>query len=207
MASADEAIAPTLAQVMTDNPAEKPAPSLEVKDAPKAAPVKIDRGIFRAYDIRGVVGQSLDNGVAELIGQAIGTLMFEKDLHDIVVGRDGRLSGPDLVAGLIEGLRRAGRNVIDIGMAPTPMVYFGAYHLRTGCCVSVTGSHNPPDYNGFKIVVGGETLSGDAITDLYARIAEDRLHAAAAPGSLVQRDDRRRIRVSASPPTCRSTVA
>jgi phosphomannomutase/phosphoglucomutase len=188
VASAEDAIAPTLAQVMTETPAEKPAPSLEVKDAPKAAPVKIDRGIFRAYDIRGVVGQSLDNGVAVLIGQAIGTLMFEKDLHDIVVGRDGRLSGPDLVAGLVEGLRRAGRNVVDIGMAPTPTVYFGAYHLRTGCCISVTGSHNPPDYNGFKIVVGGETLSGNAITDLYARIAEDRLHAAAAPGGLTHRE-------------------
>ena len=81
-----------------------------------------------------------------------------------MVGRDGRLSGPELAEGLIDGLRKAGRNVIDIGMAPTPVVYFGAYHLRTGCGVAVTGSHNPPDYNGFKIVVGGETLSGDAIT-------------------------------------------
>jgi phosphomannomutase/phosphoglucomutase len=183
----EDEIAPTLSQVITDTPSERPTPSIEVKDAPKPAPVNIDRGIFRAYDIRGVVGQSLDIGVAELIGQAIGTLMFEKGLNDIVVGRDGRLSGPDLVGGLVEGLRRTGRNVIDIGMAPTPVVYFGAYHLRTGCCVSVTGSHNPPDYNGFKIVVGGETLSGSAITDLYARIAEDRLHAAPAPGTLAQR--------------------
>ncbi|HST44359.1 MAG TPA: phosphomannomutase/phosphoglucomutase, partial [Luteimonas sp.] len=86
------------------------------------------------------------------------------------------------------GLRRAGRNVIDIGLVPTPVVYFGAYHLRTGCCVSVTGSHNPPDYNGFKIVIGGETLSGDAIVDLYARIAEDRLHTAQEPGALSQRE-------------------
>jgi len=114
--------------------------------------------------------------------------MREQDLADIVVGRDGRLSGPDLVAGLIAGLRKAGRNVIDIGMAPTPLIYFGAYHLRTGCCISVTGSHNPPDYNGFKIVVGGETLSGDTITDLYARIAEDRLHTAVQPGTLSHRD-------------------
>src|SRR5690606_23729966 len=134
-----------------------------------APPVAIDPGIFRAYDIRGIVGQSLDRSVAELIGHAIGSLMHEQGLKDIVVGRDGRLSGPDMVAGLTAGLRKAGREVIDIGMAPTPVVYFGAYHLRTGCCVSVTGSHNPPDYNGFKIVVGGETLSGAAITDLYAR--------------------------------------
>src|SRR5690554_4774310 len=114
--------------------------------------------------------------------------MREQDLTDIVIGRDGRLSGPDMVAGLVEGLRRAGRNVIDIGMAPTPVVYFDAFHLRTGCCVSVTGSHNPPDYNGFKIVVGGETLSGDAITDLHARIAEDRLYKADSPGGLSERD-------------------
>jgi len=78
--------------------------------------------------------------------------------------------------------------VIDIGLAPTPVTYFGAFHLRTGCCISVTGSHNPPDYNGFKIVVGGETLSGDAITDLYARIADGRLHTAPEPGDAVQRD-------------------
>jgi phosphomannomutase/phosphoglucomutase len=150
--------------------------------------VRIDRGIFRAYDIRGIVGQTLDASVAGLIGHAVGTLMFEKGLSDIVVGRDGRLSGPDLVAGLTEGLRKAGRNVIDIGMVPTPVVYFGGFQLRTGCGIAVTGSHNPPDYNGFKIVVGGETLSGDAIVDLYARIAEGRLHDAAAPGTLMHRD-------------------
>jgi phosphomannomutase/phosphoglucomutase len=126
--------------------------------------------------------------VAELIGQAIGSLMHEKGLEDIVVGRDGRLSGPDLAQGLIAGLRKAGRNVIDIGMVPTPVVYFGCYHLRTGCGVSITGSHNPPDYNGFKIVVGGETLSGRAVGDLHARIAEDRLHDAAVPGTVSERD-------------------
>jgi phosphomannomutase/phosphoglucomutase len=180
---------PTLAQIQQAPPRREPAAAaIEVKEAPKPAPVKIDRGIFRAYDIRGVVGASLDAGVAELIGHAIGTLMFEKGLTDIVVGRDGRLSGPDLVAGLTAGLRQAGRNVIDIGLAPTPLVYFGGFHLRTGCGVAVTGSHNPPDYNGFKVVVGGETLSGDAITDLYVRIAEDRLHTAATEGTLAHRD-------------------
>ena len=179
---------PTLSQALEAEPeskADAPAPAVA---APKAPAVKIDPGIFRAYDIRGIVGQTLDAGVAELIGQAIGSLMREQDLADIVIGRDGRLSGPDMVAGLTAGLRKAGRNVIDIGMVPTPVVYFGAFHLRTGCCVSVTGSHNPPDYNGFKIVVGGETLSGDAITDLHARIAEGRLHAADAPGGHSERD-------------------
>jgi len=158
----------------------------ETRAAPQA--VAIDRSIFRAYDIRGVVGQTLDIGVAELIGQAVGSLMADKGLDDIVVGRDGRLSGPDMVQGLVAGLRKAGRNVIDIGLAPTPVVYFGCYHLRTGCGVAVTGSHNPPDYNGFKIVIGGETLSGTAITDLYARIAEDRLIEAKTLGALSERD-------------------
>jgi phosphomannomutase/phosphoglucomutase len=180
---------PTLAQTIEQAPAQpRPVPVVEVKEAARPGPVGIDRGIFRAYDIRGIVGQTLDASVAGLIGHAVGTLMFEKGLADIVVGRDGRLSGPDLVAGLTEGLRKAGRNVIDIGMVPTPVVYFGGFQLRTGCGIAVTGSHNPPDYNGFKIVVGGETLSGDAIVDLYARIAEGRLHDAAAAGTLTHRD-------------------
>ncbi len=152
-----------------------------------AAPTVV-ADIFRAYDIRGIVGKELNPGVAELIGQAIGSVMQAQGLRDVVVGRDGRLSGPELTAGLIEGLRRAGCQVTDIGLAPTPVVYFAAYHLRAGSCVAVTGSHNPPDYNGFKIVVGGETLAGDAITDLYRRIAEGRLHTAGEPGSLSQRD-------------------
>ena len=182
---------PTLAEALTLPPDEDPAaaaPTVVVRDAPKPAPVQIDRGIFRAYDIRGVVGQTLDAGVAELIGHSVGSLMRDQDLTDIVVGRDGRLSGPDLVAGLVRGLRKAGRNVIDIGLAPTPVTYFGAFHLRTGCCISVTGSHNPPDYNGFKIVVGGLTLSGDAIADLHRRIADGRLYDAPVPGSAVERD-------------------
>ena len=180
---------PTLAQSIEQTPLPVAAAAVaEIKDTPKSGPVGIDRGIFRAYDIRGIVGQTLDVGVAELIGHAVGTLMFEQNLNDIVVGRDGRLSGPDLVAGLTEGLRRAGRNVIDIGMVPTPVVYFGSFQLQTGCAISVTGSHNPPDYNGFKIVIGGETLSGDAIVDLYARIAEDRLHTAGNPGVVTNRD-------------------
>ena len=185
-----EDTAPTLMEAAAMPPEAAPAKTIEVRDtAPaRAAPVMIDRGIFRAYDIRGVVGKTLDAGVAEMIGHAIGSLMQEQNLQDIVVGRDGRLSGPTLVEGLVAGLRKAGVNVIDIGMVPTPVVYFGAYHLRTGCCVSVTGSHNPPDYNGFKIVVGGETLSGDAILDLHARLAENRLRHASVPGGFSERD-------------------
>ena len=152
----------------------EPAPRVRVA-APKAAPAHVDRSIFRAYDIRGVIGKTLDDGVARLIGQAVGSLMDERGLKEIVVGRDGRLSGPTLANALIDGLRLAGRDVIDIGVAPTPLVYFGTFQLHTGSGIAVTGSHNPPDYNGFKIVVGGETLSGQTIQELYARIAENRL--------------------------------
>ena len=180
----------TLEQALVEAPLpERPvAPKVVVAPEAERKPVAIDRGIFRAYDIRGVVGQTLDAGVAELIGQAIGSLMQEQDLYYIVVGRDGRLSGPDLSHGLIEGLRKAGRSVIDIGVVPTPAVYFATHQLHTGCGVAVTGSHNPPDYNGFKIVVGGETLSGDAIADLHKRIADDRLYTASSPGTLAERD-------------------
>jgi phosphomannomutase/phosphoglucomutase len=164
-----------------------------VKRVAEAAPAEtssaaIDRSIFRAYDIRGIVGQTLDDKIARLIGQAIGSLMHERNQRTIVVGRDGRLSSPLMSAALIDGLRKAGRDVIDIGEVPTPVVYFANFHLRTGCGVSVTGSHNPPDYNGFKIVVDGETLAGDAIQNLYARIAENRLHKTEAVGQLNTRD-------------------
>jgi len=91
--------------------------------------------IFRAYDIRGIVGQTLDAGIACQIGQAIGSLMHEAELPAIVIGRDGRLSGPELAKGLIEGLRRSGRHVMDIGLAPTPLTYYGAHHLNTGCTI------------------------------------------------------------------------
>ncbi len=148
----------------------------------------VDRSIFRAYDIRGVVGETLTSPIVELIGQAIGSAMQEQGLREIVVGRDGRLSSPELTEALSSGLRQAGCDVIDIGLVPTPLVYFGTFHLGTGCGVAVTGSHNPPEYNGFKIVIGGTTLSGDGIAALYARIAEDRLLISDSLGGLQQID-------------------
>lgn len=180
---------PTVGDLTAQNQAAAAEAAATKAETAKAdGPALPDPGIFRAYDIRGIVGKTLSVDVARQIGQSIGTLMHENGLYDIVIGRDGRLSGPDLVGGLTEGLRRAGRNVISIGLAPTPLVYFGAYHLRTGCCVAVTGSHNPPDYNGFKIVVGGETLSGDTITALYTRIADGTLHEADQLGRVEERD-------------------
>jgi phosphomannomutase/phosphoglucomutase len=184
---------PALADVIAaaPPPSRRAAVNPEAQSAPAAEPSTQDdpipdHSIFRAYDIRGVVGQTLTEGVARQLGRAIGSAVRDKGLSEIVVGRDGRLSGPMLSGALTEGLRAAGVDVIDIGAVPTPVSYFAAYQLNTGSCVSVTGSHNPPDYNGFKIVIGGETLAEDAIQDLYQRIVDGRL--AEGHGSLRQYD-------------------
>ncbi|HEX5959966.1 MAG TPA: phosphomannomutase/phosphoglucomutase [Rhodanobacteraceae bacterium] len=185
---------PVLADVIAATPPPSksaPARKSAVQAVPAAtaaahAEVIPEQGIFRAYDIRGVVGRTLTDGVARQLGRAIGSAVRDKDLSGIVVGRDGRLSGPMLSDALIEGLRAAGVDVIDIGAVPTPVSYFAAYLLNTGSCVSVTGSHNPPDYNGFKVVIGGETLAEDAIQDLYQRIVDGRL--ASGHGSVRQYD-------------------
>jgi phosphomannomutase/phosphoglucomutase len=122
--------------------------------------------IFKAYDIRGIVGKTLTEEAAEAIGRGLGTLGQGKGINRFVVGRDGRLSGPALSRALARGLNAAGMDVIDIGVVATPMVYFATHHLATGSGVMVTGSHNPPEYNGLKMMVAGDTLSGDAIQDL-----------------------------------------
>jgi len=126
--------------------------------------------IFRTYDIRGIVGRTLTPAIVRDIGRALGGFARERGAPAFAIGRDGRLSGPELAGALAEGLNAAGADVIDIGMAPTPVAYFAAHHLGCGSCVAVTGSHNPPDYNGLKIVVGGNTLYGDEIQDLRQRI-------------------------------------
>lgn len=132
--------------------------------------VAVDRSIFRAYDIRGVVGSTLNEGVAELIGRALGSEIVERGQNELVVARDGRLSGPALSGALIRGALAAGCNVIDLGAVPTPVLYFATIQLNTGSGVMITGSHNPPDYNGFKMVLGGVTLAEQAIQALYSRI-------------------------------------
>ena len=126
--------------------------------------------IFRTYDIRGVVGRTLTPDIVRAIGRAVGSLGRERGAATFAVGRDGRLSGPELSNALMEGMVAAGASAIDIGMAPTPVAYFAAHHLGCGSCVAVTGSHNPPDYNGLKIVVGGDTLYGDDIQGIRERI-------------------------------------
>ena len=126
--------------------------------------------IFRTYDIRGIVGRTLTPAIVREIGRALGALGRERGAPGFALGRDGRLSGPELSAALTEGLLSAGADAIDIGMAPTPVAYFAAHHLGCGSCVAITGSHNPPDYNGLKMVIAGGTLWGEDVQELRRRI-------------------------------------
>ncbi len=124
--------------------------------------------IFRAYDIRGVVGRSLTPAIARAVGRVLGRPGLA-----VALGRDGRLSGPELSAALAEGLLAAGADVIELGMVPTPLAYFAAHHLGCGSAVMLTGSHNPPEYNGIKMLIEGTTLAGEAIQELRRRIEAD----------------------------------
>lgn len=126
--------------------------------------------IFKAYDIRGIVGKTLTDEIVEQIGHAIGSEAVARKQHSIAIGRDGRLSGEGFAKALARGIQKSGINVIDVGRVATPMVYFAAFQLNTDCGVMITGSHNPPDYNGLKMVLAGETLSGDTIQSLRTRI-------------------------------------
>jgi phosphomannomutase/phosphoglucomutase len=132
--------------------------------------MKVPAEIFRTYDIRGVVGRTLTPAVVREIGRALGTLGRSRGAPAFAIGRDGRLSGPDLLEALADGLASVGADAIDIGMATTPAVYFAAHHLGCGSCVAVSGSHNPPEYNGLKLVVAGETLYGEGIQELRRMI-------------------------------------
>ena len=144
--------------------------------------------IFKAYDIRGIVDKTLTAEAVRAIGHALGSEAVARDQKAIAVGRDGRLSGPELAGALADGIRAAGVDVIDVGCVPTPLTYFAAYELGTNSCVSVTGSHNPPDYNGLKMVLGGQTLFGELIQALRQRIIDGKLITAAVPGKLTQAD-------------------
>lgn len=158
---------------------------MEVVEASPQSSVAVDSSIFRAYDIRGVVGTQLTAEVVALIGQAIGSEAIARKQSSVIVARDGRLSGPELIESLITGLRQSGVNVIDVGRVPTPVLYFATKTLGSESGVMLTGSHNPPNYNGLKIVLAGETLAGDAITALYQRIVKGDLRQ--GQGQLQQR--------------------
>jgi len=144
----------------------------------------IDPSIFKAYDVRGVVDRSLTRDAVRAIGAALGSQACTLAVREIAVGRDGRLSGPALRDALIEGIRSTGCAVVDIGMVATPMVYFATHHLGTGSGVSITGSHNPPEYNGLKLMLAGQALYGEGLQALRARIEQGHLVRASSPGPL-----------------------
>jgi phosphomannomutase len=138
--------------------------------------MKVDPSIFKAYDIRGVVGRTIDEAFAEHLGRAFGSEALAAGEKAVAVGRDGRLSGPGLVAALVRGLASTGLDVVDLGAVTTPMLYYvaatrGRYGCRSG--IQVTGSHNPKDYNGFKMVMAGRAIYGEDIQRLARRIAAE----------------------------------
>jgi phosphomannomutase/phosphoglucomutase len=144
--------------------------------------ITIATEIFKAYDIRGIVGKSLTAEVVELIGKALGTEAVKRGGTEIVIGRDGRLSGPNFAKALASGMQSTGIHVIDIGVVATPMVYFAAIELGARSGVMITGSHNPPDYNGIKMVIEGETLALDAIQSLLRAVQANDFTVAASAG-------------------------
>ncbi|MFM0087589.1 phosphomannomutase/phosphoglucomutase [Paraburkholderia sediminicola] len=141
----------------------------------------ISKSIFKAYDIRGVIGKTLDTDAARSIGLAFGSEVRAQGGDAVVVARDGRLSGPELIQALSDGLRAAGVDVVNVGMVPTPVGYFAASvplkldggERRVDSCIVVTGSHNPPDYNGFKMVLRGAAIYGETILALHQRIVDE----------------------------------
>ncbi|MCG5513236.1 phosphomannomutase/phosphoglucomutase [Ectothiorhodospira shaposhnikovii] len=146
--------------------------------------MSVDPGIFRAYDIRGVVGERLNPDTARAIGRAYGAEARELEVTRVVVGRDGRLSSPELESALIEGLLASGLRVIRLGCLPTPVTYYAALREADGNGIMVTGSHNPPAYNGFKLMLAGRTLHQETVQRLRRRIDEGRLPV--APGGTLE---------------------
>ena len=158
--------------------------------------MQVASSIFKAYDIRGIVPSTINEAVAEALGKAFGTTALAQGETTVAVGRDGRLSGSALAAALMRGLAAAGVQVIDVGMVTTPMLYFAANTLATSG-IQVTGSHNPKDYNGFKMVLAGRAIYGDDIQGLKSMMESERWKLPAQAGSIkpvsVEKDYRERI--------------
>ncbi|MET0068184.1 MAG: phosphomannomutase/phosphoglucomutase [Candidatus Thiodiazotropha sp.] len=145
------------------------------KSISKSSSVEINPAIFRAYDIRGVVGESLTPDVVTLLGQGFGSEIYERGYNTVVVARDARNSSEALQRALIEGLQASGRDVIDLGLVPTPLVHYAVHELDAECGVMITGSHNPPQYNGMKMIIGQDSPNTEAIQQLRRRIDADQL--------------------------------
>jgi len=141
--------------------------------------------IFRAYDIRGIVNQELTQDIVYDIGRALGSEAVDKGILSVVIAQDGRTSSPALSKVLADGILSTGTNILDIGIVPTPVLYFVAHHHDSHTGIMLTGSHNPANYNGIKIVMAGETLADDKIQNLKQRIDNNDLHSK-APGTLTE---------------------
>lgn len=150
--------------------------------------MQADASIFKAYDIRGIVDDTLTESVVKAVGRVLGTMALERGVERFCIGRDGRLTGPRLAAALIEGVASTGIRVIDIGAVPTPVLYFATKHFGCGTGVAVTGSHNPPEYNGLKMMVADITLAAEDIQDVRRRVQEERWRVSEKPGEVEQVD-------------------
>ena len=146
----------------------------------------ISEDIFRAYDIRGIVETALTPDAVTQIGQAFASEACAQGQKKVVIGRDGRLSSPDLANALSNGLRAGGCDVVDVGMVPTPVLYYATHKLETGTGIMITGSHNPPEYNGLKMLIAGHTIYGDGVKSLYQRIVDGNIEN--GEGSYEQQD-------------------
>jgi phosphomannomutase/phosphoglucomutase len=148
--------------------------------------MSLDAGIFRAYDIRGITTSNLTEQVCYWIGRAFATQALAEDQQRAVIGRDGRLSSPGIERALGQGLVDGGMQVTSIGQVPTPVLYYATHKLETGTGIMITGSHNPPEYNGLKMMIGGVTLAEDLIQALYRRLQDNSL--SEGSGTLDQTD-------------------
>lgn len=150
--------------------------------------MQVDSSIFKAYDIRGVVDKTLTEDVARAVGRVLGSLAVEANVSAFCVGRDGRLSGERLMNALVEGIASTGMKVLDVGAVPTPVLYYATKYFNCGTGVAVTGSHNPPEWNGLKMMVAGITLFADAIQDIRRRVEAQDWIEAAVPGAVEKVD-------------------
>ena len=150
--------------------------------------MQVDSSIFKAYDIRGVVDKTLTEDVARAVGRVLGSLAVEANVSAFCVGRDGRLSGERLMNALVEGIASTGMKVLDVGAVPTPVLYYATKYFNCGTGVAVTGSHNPPEWNGLKMMVAGITLFADAIQDTRRRVEAQDWIEATVPGGVEKVD-------------------
>lgn len=150
--------------------------------------MQVDSSIFKAYDIRGVVDKTLTEDVARAVGRVLGSLAVEANVSAFCVGRDGRLSGERLMSALVEGIASTGMKVLDVGAVPTPVLYYATKYFNCGTGVAVTGSHNPPEWNGLKMMVAGITLFADAIQDIRRRVEAQDWIEATVPGGVEKVD-------------------